>query len=266
MDAKVFLTALLVVLTATSARAAPCETEDFATKVTGVSQCLLIRRYGPTEPSAMVFWIHGDVSSGGPATYHFRLAQKAAEDLVASNVMSVALVRPGYPDGSGASSTVALLHSGRSDHYTQENIAEVGAVIEKLRLKYKPKSVIVVGHSGGAATAAVLLGMRPQLVEAAVLVSCPCELVSWRSARGGREWGKSENPTRWIEKISTSTRVIALTGTKDDNTSPNLASSYVDLLRSRGIDATFHAIAEATHNSALSSGAVFDAIARLLPR
>jgi pimeloyl-ACP methyl ester carboxylesterase len=178
--------------------------------------------------------------------------------------MSVALVRPGYPDGSGASSSVSFLHGGRADHYTQENIAEVGAVIEKLRLKFNPKSVIIVGHSGGAATAAVLLGMKPQVVDAAVLVSCPCELVSWRSGR--RQWGRSENPTRWAEKIPPSTRVIALTGTKDDNTSPNLAIAYVDLLRSRGLDATFQSIAEATHNSALRSPEIFDAIATLLPR
>ncbi len=266
MGAKIFLTALFVVLGATNAYAAPCEAEDFETKVTGVSQCLLIRRYGPAEPMAIVVWLHGDVSSGGPANYHFRLAQKAAEDFSASNVMSVALVRPGYPDGSGASSTVSFHHSGRSDHHARENIAEVGAVIEKLRLKYKPESVIIVGHSGGAATAAVLLGMKPQLAEAAVLVACPCELVAWRSSGSRRPWGNSENSTRWAEKIGASTKVIALTGAKDDNTPPSLASNYVDLLRSRGIDASFQVVAEATHNSALRSVEVFDAIAKLLPR
>jgi pimeloyl-ACP methyl ester carboxylesterase len=177
--------------------------------------------------------------------------------------MSVALVRPGYPDGEGGTSTVSLLNSGRSDHYTQENIAEVGAVIEKLRAKYRPKSVIIVGHSGGAATAAVLLGMKPQVAEAAVLVACPCELVSWRRRQARREWTRSENPTRWAEKIAASTRVIALTGSRDDNTAPDLAKTYVELLRSRGIDATFQAIDGATHNSAVESAEVYDAIARL---
>ncbi len=106
--------------------------------------------------------------------------------------------------------------------------------------------------------------MKPQLADAAVLVSCPCELITWRIGR--REWGRSENSTRWIDKISASIRVVALTGTKDDNTSPSLASTYVDLLRARGIDATFQPIAEATHNSALRSPDVFDAIAKLLHR
>ena len=253
MGRRMHLAALLAVLMATTACASPCETDDFETKVTGLSQCLLIKRYGPTDPTVLVVWLHGDVSSGGPANYHFRLAQKTAERLSASNVMSVALVRPGYPDGEGATSTVSLLNSGRSDHYTQENIAEVGAVIEKLRAKYRPKSVIIVGHSGGAATAAVLLGMKPQLAEAAVLVACPCELVSWRRRQARREWTRSENPTR----------IIALTGSRDDNTPPDLAKTYVELLRSRGIDTTFQAIDGATHNSAVESAEVYDAIARL---
>jgi pimeloyl-ACP methyl ester carboxylesterase len=210
-----------------------------------------------------VVWLHGDVSSGGPANYHFALAQKAAEDFSTSSVMSVAIVRPGYPDGVGGSSSVSLLHSGRADHYTVENIMEVGAVIEKLRLRFKPKSVIIVGHSGGAATAAVLLGMKPQVADAAVLVSCPCELASWRSGR--RPWSRSENPTRWAEKIRAPTKVIALTGTKDDDTPQSLARGYVDLLTSRGIDATFQSIEGATHNNALRSPEVFGAIAKLLP-
>ena len=263
MGTKIVLATFFMLVTTLSSYAA-CTREDFETRVTGVSQCLLMRRYGPAEPSAMVVWLHGDLSSGGPANYHFALAQKTAENLSASNVLSVALVRPGYEDGTGASSSVSFLGGGRSDHYTQENIAEVGAAIEKLRLKFKPSSVVLVGHSGGAATAAVLLGMKPRLADAAVLVSCPCELVSWRSGR--RAWGRSENPTQWAEKIPSSTKVIAFTGTKDDNTSPNLASTYIDLLRSRGIDATFHVIGEATHNSAARSAEVLDAIARLLRR
>src|SRR5471030_442851 len=159
------LLAVALAIAATTALADPCATDDFETRVTGVSQCLLMRRYGPADPAAMVVWLHGDVSSGGPANYHFQIAQKAASDLASHRILSVALVRPGYPDGSGESSSVSFTNGGRADHYTKENLSEVGAAIEKLRLRYKPKTVILVGHSGGAATAAVLLGLKPQLAE-----------------------------------------------------------------------------------------------------
>lgn len=266
MRAKSFQSFLAAALmaAATTALADPCATDDFETRVTGVSQCLLMRRYGPADPAALVVWLHGDVSSGGPANYHFPIAQKAADDLASQRVLSVALVRPGYPDGSGESSSVSFTNGGRSDHYTKDNISEVGAAIEKLRSRYKAKKVILVGHSGGAATAAVLLGMRPHLAEGAVLVSCPCEIVRWRVGR--RAWGRSENPLDWTGRTPASAHVIALTGTNDDNTGPELAKVYVAALGAHGIDATFAPIPGATHNSAFRSAEVTDAIAKLLGR
>lgn len=241
---------------------AACSAEDYELRVSGASQCLLMRRFGTTEPDAMVVWLHGDVSSGGPANYHFASAQKAAQEFSANKVLSVALVRPGYPDGSRDSSTVAFLHGGRSDHYTKENALEVGAVIERLRNRFKPSLVVVVGHSGGAATAAILLGMKAKLIDAAVLVSCPCDLVAWRA--GKRAWGMSENPIGWIDHVDSAARVIALTGDKDSNTTSNLALAYVQALQARHIDATLHILQNETHSSAFQSPEVLDAVRNLL--
>lgn len=270
MVGREFLAAVLAPFAVSCACAAPCTRDDFETQVTGVSQCLVMKRYGTPEPAAMVVWLHGDAPSGATVDYQYSLAEKTAANLSAGSVMSVALLRPGFADKRGASSTVDPLHGGRRDIYTQENILEVGTAIERLRSKYRPKSVIIVGQSGGAATAAVLLGMRPQLAEAAVLVGCPCELVSWRKHRGGSEWTRSENPIRWTEKIPATTKIIALTGELDDVTPPELARNYIDILRSRGIDASFQIVTGATHSGqksgALFSPEVFDAISRLLSR
>ena len=223
-----------------------------------------MRRYGSLEPEAMVVWLHGDVSSGGPANYHFAIAQEAAAQLSALNVLSIALVRPGYPDGAGESSSVSILNSGRSDHYSKENLSEVGAAIEHLRAHFKPKTVILVGHSGGAATGAALLGMKPGLLDAAVLVSCPCDLVAWRFGR--REWARSENPIKWTAQVDRSAKVVALTGSRDDNTSPELARAYVDALRARGVDARFLGLPDQTHNGAFRSPEVLDAVRELLAK
>ena len=262
MTLRRLLIALTLVMSTHSVSAATCAAEDYEIHVSGISQCLLMRRYGSLEPEALVIWLHGDVSSGGPANYHFAIAQEAATQFSSPGVLSVALVRPGYPDGTGESSSASLLNSGRSDHYTKENLAEVGTAIERLRERFKPKTLVLVGHSGGAATAAVLLGMKPGLAEAAVLVSCPCDLVAWRSGR--RQWGRSEDPIKWVAQIDKSTKVIALTGSRDDNTSPELARAYVDALRSRGIEARFQALPDQTHNSAFRSPDVLNAVRQLL--
>lgn len=262
MFIRKLLLPILGLLAAQTAFANVCETEDFEQKVSGVAQCLQMRRYGALEPEAMVVWLHGDVSSGGPANYHFPYAQQLAREDFAGKVLSVALVRPGYPDGSGASSGVAESSNGRSDHYTRENLAEVGAAIERLRTRFKPARVVVAGHSGGAATTASLIGMKPGLIDAALLVSCPCDLVAWRAGR--RAWSKSENPLTWIDKIEPTTRVIALTGEKDDNTQPDLARNYVEALRARQIDASFQLVPGENHNSTFRPPHTFAAIQRLL--
>lgn len=239
-----------------------CEAENFETKVSGDAECLLMRRYGSTEPDAMVVWLHGNMTSGKPANYHFPIARKAATDFASQKVMSVALVRPGYPDGSGESSSGN--DYARGDNWDRANIAEVGSAIERLRLKYKPKTLILVGHSGGAATAAVLMGMKPQLSEAAILVSCPCDLVAWRTGRA--RWSRSENPIGWIDKVSLAAKVIALTGTEDRRTPPEVVTGYIRQLKDRGVDAIFQPIPGIEHGNALESKAVSDAVGRLLPR
>ena len=59
--------------------------------------------------------------------------------------------------------------------------------------------------------------------------------------------------------------MVALTGAKDDNTLPELAKTYVEALRARGVDATFQLLADETHNSAFRSPEVFNAVRTLLP-
>jgi pimeloyl-ACP methyl ester carboxylesterase len=219
-----------------------------------------MRRYGTVEPAAMVVWLHGNVSGGEPANYHFPIAQKAAVDFAADKVLSVALVRPGYPDGSGESSSGNGY--GRLDNWDAANIAEVGEAIARLRSKFRPETVIIVGHSGGAATAAVLLGMKPQLADAAVLVACPCDLAAWPRLQGRQR--RSEDPGQWADKISPATKVIALTGDRDEVTSPGLAKSYIDKLKARGIDAEYQQLSNVAHGEALSAAAVSTALTRLL--
>ena len=252
----------IIILFSPTVIAETCENENFQTTVSGKDQCLLMRSYGQSAPKTLIVWLHGDVSSGGPAAYHLPLAEAAAKEFARENTLSVALIRPGYPDVSGKSSSVAEGNTGRSDHYTQTNVTEVATAIERLIQHYAPRKTIVVGHSGGAATTAIMLGMRPALIPAAVLVACPCDLVAWRAGR--RAWSASENPAKWIPQIDTQARVIALTGERDDNTRLELAQDYVSALSARGIIAEFRALPNETHNSAFKSQEVTHAIRQLL--
>lgn len=241
----------------------PCRAQDFETRVTGVSECLVMKRYGytgPLAPEAMLVWLHGDLSRGGNADYHFPIAEKAAIQFEKDKVLSIALVRPGYPIEGGAASSGN--NNGRIDSYTRENIEEVGAAIERLRARYKPKKVILVGDSGGAAIAAVLLGMKPELAEGAVLSSCPCDRVRWREGRP--PWTNSEDPSQWTDRVRPAARVIALTGSRDNNTYSDLALHYINLLKERGIVAEFQLVRGAGHTGVIRSEALSDAVQRLI--
>jgi pimeloyl-ACP methyl ester carboxylesterase len=245
-----------------AAQAAVCDTQDAKTHVSGQEQCIVVKQFGSDAPENLVVWLHGDISSGGPANYHFETAERLSKLPAMQAVRSVAMVRPGYQDGFGNQSSVAFLHSQKNDHYTQANVLEVGAAIARLRAQFSPKRVLVVGHSGGAATAALLLGMKPGLIDAAVLIACPCDISAWRSGRSA--WSRSESPSNWVDKVALTTQVIALTGDQDDNTLPKLAENYVAALQARKIDAQFKLLAGFNHNAAFRAPEVRHAIEQLL--
>ena len=241
-------TCLLLLLCSANSLAAPCPEPLSATKVSGKEHCLLMRQYGSDAPETLLIWLHGDVSSGGPANYHFPIAEKATSDLGADTLTSIALVRPSYPDGSGEESGYAFGHGGRSDHYTDKNLGEIIGAIERLKTHYRPKRTVLVGHSGGAASAAIIIGMAPAIAEAALLVAIPGDLRTWRAGR--RHWSRSENPSDWVGKVAPTTRVIALTGDLDTNTWPELAQQYTQLLQKNGVRAQMRLIERVDHNGA----------------
>lgn len=258
---RLLLATLSLLAATTGASAAPCAQEDYETRVSGESECLLMRRYGPTRPATLVVWLHGNVSTGGPANSHFRIAEKLAAEASNDQVLVVALVRPGYPDGSGESSSGN--DYGRADNWPRATVAEIGTSIARLRQQYRPARTVIVGHSGGAAITAVLMGLQPQLADAALLLACPCDMVAWRVGRRGPAWS-SEDPMRWIAEVSTSAKVIALTGDQDRTTDAGLAQAYVAALQARGVTASFESVPGTGHIDLLKSPAVLEASLRLV--
>ncbi|MDI3381216.1 alpha/beta hydrolase family protein [Xenophilus aerolatus] len=254
---------LLGLAAAGPARSAECQGEDFTTRVSGNGECVVVQTFGAASgeaPRTLVVWLHGDHSGGGPATSHIRPAREAAQRLGPGTV-AVALWRPGYGDVEGRTSG-GELHD-RSDHYTRANMAIVGDAVQRLRAHWKPQRTVLVGHSGGAATVAILLGQRPDIADAALLLSCPCDLRAWRARRSW--WPRSEDPLQWASSVDPRVSVLALTGTADDNTTPRLAQAYVAAAAARGATARFEPVEGVTHNSILGTTQVMDALAALAP-
>lgn len=243
---------LLAVMAVAGAAAQPaprgCEA-DPARWAGQPGRCLAYSAHGPTRAAVLVVVLHGDVSGGGPARYHRALAERIAATLPGTR--SVALVRPGYPDGEGRISD-GLLH-GRSDHYTAENVAIVAGAIAALRAASGARRVVAVGHSGGAATAALLLALHPGTIEAAALIACPCALGPWRHDRGRQPWTRSVDPAAVTDRVPAGALVAVLGGALDDNTRPALGAGFAARLSARGVAARVREVPGAGHNDVVAA-------------
>lgn len=244
----IVLIILLSILPASTSAKSLCDTGDELTAVRGNGLCLVIETFN-ADPKrdfqpALVVMLHGDLPKGGPATYHIsRMLWLAKENEM---IVSVAMIRPGFYYNKGRKSEGS--NYGRRDSYTKRNNMAVGEAIKKLKALHNAQRVVLVGHSGGAAMAGVIIGMFPGLVDKAILVSCPCNITRWIKMRKWRPWKRSLSPSSFVGKIPLSTEVVAITGKKDRNTFPGLASKYVASLKKRNIKAKLLIVDYAEHD------------------
>jgi dienelactone hydrolase len=232
-----------IVCTSIAAKARCPPDSSVAQYVLGDGLCLAITTFGlgQGEISTLVVVVHGDLSDGGAAAYHVDFAKSLSRP----GVVAVALVRPGYMDGAGRVSEGSAF--GREDNYTETNIAAVAGAIDTLKRHYRARRVIYVGHSGGAAIGGVVIGRSPGLVNAAVLVACPCDIGRWRKETGRTAWTRSLSPHSFIPNVPITTEVLALTGSDDDNAFPILAQDYARRLAAHGVSARFIAVPGGRH-------------------
>jgi len=250
----------IIFLAGGPAKAADCAADN-VTRVATDDECLVIKVFGqPAKKTRLLIFIHGDGSRGGASDYLYPLAGSFAAD----GVVSVGLIRPGYYDSENNHST-GFSYRSEGDGYRPEIIDAVAQAVKVLKAHYNAGHVVLVGHSGGAAISGVITGKYPGLVNAALLGACPCNVPDWRMRRRGRNnWGFSLSPHDFVDAVHEGTRIIAMTGSDDSNTYPDLARAHVKSLAARGIDARYIVVPEASHNGVARSGEFKSAIKQLL--
>jgi predicted alpha/beta hydrolase len=133
----------------------------------------IYRSQGRDDHPLLILVLHGD-SPFGPPLYQYVFARTAAARM--DGVVVAALLRPGYADGTGDRSD-GVRGWTTGDNYTPEVVDATNAVLVQLTAKFGSRRTVLVGHSGGAS----ILGRHPSTAQAALLVSCPCDLAAWRS-------------------------------------------------------------------------------------
>jgi len=259
---RIGLAWLFPALAAIPSLAAPCVAPDNLTRVTGGGECLLIKTLGhAAEATTLFVLLHGNHTSGSPAVSQYRPAENLVTQAPYATV-AVALIRPGYNNAKGAFSSGRV--AGRADNFTADNIDIVADAIARLKAFHKAKRLVLIGHSGGAAMAGVILGRHPGLADAAVLVACPCDVAAWRAmrARVGFPWS-SESAIRYIDRIPITTRIALVVGSNDGETPSGLSVAYAEALRARGIVAELSVLPGIDHVTVIESPVVVTEALRL---
>ena len=226
-------------------RAASCKSPDNMTRVSGSAHCLAIKTFLPEKSPAntLVVVLHGDLSSGGAADYIAPVASNAAK----LGAVGVAMMRPGYTGDGRTSSGTASRDLGRSDQYRAEEMDSVAAAVAALKSHHKATRVVMVGHSGGAANAGVILGRAAPLIDAAILISCPCNIPVWREMRGRSPWPNAASPHDYLPRAPKTVALFLLTGENDRNTRPVIARDYAARAKAMGLNASFVEVPDAGH-------------------
>lgn len=215
------------------------------------------------EDPVLAIVLHGDRLEPDDS-YHYVFAQTVASEV--SNAILVGLLRPGYRDEQGNRSDGDIL-TATGDNYTREVVDAVADATRQLKDRYKAAATVLIGHSGGAAIAALVLGNHPEVADAALLLACPCDLQAWRThmmtLRPSPVWQRPHqglSPLDSAAGVPSTSIVELLVGDEDDVVRIEYSDDYASALRARDVEARVTVLPGLGHNILLQPAVVSEAI------
>jgi len=252
------LAGLLLALAGTAAFAQPAKCPD-GKPADGIERagdarhCLVIRTLAPGQtsritPKVLIVFLHGDNGGRTELKADSGTAAVLAEKLQA---VTIAMQRPGYRSDLGTSDGQS---GAGDDDYTPQNVDIIASALGNLRSLNPGKKILLIGHSGGAAMAALLASRFPASADAYLLAGCPCDVPAWRqwrasSAGKAGAWSRSLSPLAEAGKVGPDIRISLVVGNKDENTLPQFSESYARALQARGVKTRVTYAMNATHVS-----------------
>jgi pimeloyl-ACP methyl ester carboxylesterase len=214
----------------------------------------------------LVIALHGDLFDPTPS-YQYAFAQALTQGFDApampgqvrarlgthphvNDVVAAGLLRPGYTDNAGDRSD-GQRGEALGDNYTAEVVDAVATATRALTQRFLARRVVLVGHSGGATIAALVLGRHPDVADAALLVACGCGAT------------RSLQPLDVARSVRPDVTVRLLVGAEDAVTPGEESQRYAEVLRQRGVDAQVTVLPGLGHNITFTRP-VFSEAARLL--
>ena len=238
-----------------------------------------------SEHPTLIVVLHGDLFDPAPS-YQYAFAQVVAQGADApilpeavrtrlrdippkKDVVAVGILRPGYVDGSGERSD-GDRGTATLDNYTPEVVDTISSAIGRLKAQYSAGRVILVGHSGGPAISADILGRHPEAADGALLVACACDpdniRIDMSKTRPLPAWKgptRSVKPMELVQGIRPDVKVRMVVGEADDTAPVKYSQAYADTLQSRGVSVHLTVAPGLGHNILLRP-VVFEELTALL--
>jgi pimeloyl-ACP methyl ester carboxylesterase len=220
------------------------------------------------ERPVLVVLIHGDIPD--PRQGLYELADAIAH--ISDNVVAAGLLRPGYKDAKGDTSA-GKMGFAIGDNYTPQVIDDVDAAIRQLKARYHAGKVVMIGHSGGGAIIADLMGRHPGDVDAAVLLSCGCDpkefMVRFIREHPNPDFPKdpvnpSLLPIEEARHVPPRMHVRMVIGDQDQVVRLADSQAYLKVLQDRGVDAKLVIAPGVGHNDVFRATQTRDAVVEAL--
>jgi pimeloyl-ACP methyl ester carboxylesterase len=228
-------------------------------------------RASASPSPVLVMVLHGDLPDP-PPSYQYEFAKVLTADgriAAAADVVAVGVLRPGYGDPMGDRSS-GDMGQAIADNYTPDVVDAVAGAARELANAHHARTIVVVGHSGGGAVAADVLGRHPGLVAGAVLVGCGCDPDAWRKRRRMEtgnpmfdEPTRSLQPLHLVRGVARDAVVRLVVGQNDEVVPPAHSHAYATALRQRDIDVAETVLPGLGHNI-LFAAPVIDAVTDVL--
>ena len=223
-----------------------CAKEDYINYVSDFTGCIAItiHRDVNTKESLykkkIVFFIHGDQIEP-KVTYFDNFVSNFSFD----DTVLISITRPGWINKKNNKSDGKKNISNGDNYIPNIDVDPIYRTIKKIKKKFNSKEIIIVGHSGGAAITGILFGRFNNIVNEAILISCPCIVPLWRknyaeqlSLKNKKRICipkyKSKSPHEYVKKIDSKIKINIFVGEDDKNTLPLYSYIYHSLLDNFG--------------------------------
>ena len=203
---------------------------------------------------ALVVFLHADSPFRNPV-YQYGIARDIAQ--FNPDFVALSILRPGYADDCGHQSD-GLVGRKMGDNYTATVVSALVDTIRAAQREWRTDQTIVIGHSGGAALAALIASLDPDVQDRTVLVACPCDLSSWRKSMAeltlNSRWLEPMpglSPVDHVEGLDPAKRIDLWVGNDDVVTPLFLSEAYAEKAEQSGKKVTVQLVVDGEHDMIL---------------